>query len=251
MFRLGAEWAVRLPRRSVAVPLLEHEQRWLPALAAKLPIAIPAPARVGHPGEGYPWNWSVVPWLRGTTADITPPDEDQAEPLARFLQCLHVAAPLDAPTSRVRGVPLTQRAAVVEERLHRLESRTSVVTPAVWRAWQHALEAPWEGESTWIHGDLHARNVLVDHGTISGIIDWGDIASGDKATDLAAIWMLLPSTACRQRSMAAYPDRSEALWARALGWAVLFGALLLETGLEDHPRHARMGELTLRRIAAE
>ena len=251
MFRLGTELAVRLPRRSVAAPLLAHEQRWLPALSTRLPIAIGAPVRIGRPGEGYPWHWSVVPWIRGTAADVTPPDDDQAEALALFLHCLHIEPPPDAPRSRVRGVPLAHRAAVVEDRLRRLESRTSIVTGSVWKAWRHALEAPWEGDATWIHGDLHARNVLVDDGSISGVIDWGDIASGDKATDLAAIWMLLPGAASRRRAMEAYPDGSEKLWARARGWAVSFGALLLDTGLEDHPRHARMGEATLRRVVEE
>ena len=35
-------------------------------------------------------------------------------------------------------------------------------------------------------------------------IDWGDMASGDRATDLAAIWMLLPSRESRERAMAEY-----------------------------------------------
>ncbi|WP_413470348.1 hypothetical protein [[Phormidium] sp. LEGE 05292] len=30
----------------------------------------------------------------------------------------------------------------------------------------------------------------MENGVITGIIDWGDITAGDKATDLAAIWML-------------------------------------------------------------
>jgi len=250
MFRLGTRWAVRLPRRAAAARLITSEQRWLPSLASALPIAIPAPVRIGLPGNGYPWNWSIVPWIPGATADVEPPAEDQAERLAHFLNVLHVEAPGDAPTSHVRGVPLARRAAVVQERLHRLESRTSLVTPAVWRAWNSALEAPWEGESTWLHGDLHAKNVLVDQGSISGIIDWGDLAAGDKATDLAAIWMVLPSAKSRDDAMAAYLDTSESLWARARGWAVAFGALLLETGLVDHPRHARMGGLTLDRISS-
>ncbi len=251
MFRLGTALAVRLPRRAAAVPLLTHEQRWLPALSPRLPIAIAAPVRIGRPGDGYPWHWSVVPWLPGTAADIAPPDEDQAEPLAFFLTCLHVAPPPDAPRSEVRGVPLSKRAAVVEDRLRRLQAKTTVVTKSVWEAWREALEVPWDGEATWIHGDLHARNVLVEDGSITGVIDWGDITSGDKATDLASIWMLLPSAASRRRAMEAYPDRSEELWARARGWAILFGALLLDTGLQDHPRHARMGELTMRRVAGE
>ena len=41
MFRLGDALAIRMPRRAVAAPLILNEQRWLPALAARLPIPIP------------------------------------------------------------------------------------------------------------------------------------------------------------------------------------------------------------------
>ena len=37
MFRLGEDLAVRLPRREIAGPLIVHEQKWLPELAARLP----------------------------------------------------------------------------------------------------------------------------------------------------------------------------------------------------------------------
>jgi aminoglycoside phosphotransferase (APT) family kinase protein len=46
---------VRLPRRQAAVPLIESEQRWLPELAPRLPLAIPTPVRVGRPSERFPW----------------------------------------------------------------------------------------------------------------------------------------------------------------------------------------------------
>lgn len=249
MFRLGSDFAVRLPRRAIAERLLSREQRWLPMLAGKLPIPVPVPLRCGRPGEGYPFNWSVVPWLDGAAADAVPPDEEQAERLARFLECLHAAAPHDAPASQFRGVPLLQRAEMVETRLRRIEARTSALPSAIWRMWHQALEAPAGFDRVWIHGDLHARNVLVDNGAISGIIDWGDMTAGDMATDLASIWMLFTSAGSRRAAIAAYPHRSEATWARARGWAILFGALLLDTGLDGHRRHARMGTLTLSRVA--
>jgi aminoglycoside phosphotransferase (APT) family kinase protein len=44
---------------------------------------------------------------------------------------------------------------------------------------------------------------------------------------------------------------SEATLQRAKGWAVVFGVILLDTGLVDHPRHAVMGERTLRRVAED
>ncbi len=35
LFRVGADHLARLPRRAVAVPLIEHEARWLPTLAPR------------------------------------------------------------------------------------------------------------------------------------------------------------------------------------------------------------------------
>ncbi len=251
MFRLGDQLAVRLPRRQVAVALLEHEQTWLPQLAPYLPIAVPTPCRRGQPSAVYPWPWSIVPWLTGRTADQAAPAADQAIRLAAFLQALHRPAPAQAPHNPVRGVPLSQRAPMVEERLNRLATQTDLITPPIWQIWQEALQAPIDVAATWLHGDLHARNVLVEDGAIVGIIDWGDLTAGDRATDLAAIWMLFADPLARQQAIAAYGQVSRATRQRALGWAILFGAVLLDSGRIDHPQHAAMGESLLRRLAED
>jgi len=47
MVRIGDDLVARLPRRTVAVELLLHEQRWLPELAPRLPLPIPVPVRAG------------------------------------------------------------------------------------------------------------------------------------------------------------------------------------------------------------
>ena len=248
IFRLGGAMSVRLPRRLASVAMLEHEQRWLRTIAPQLPIPVPAPLRIGKADHQYPWPWSVVPWLSGETADLAPLRADQAKPLARFLRALHVAAPADAPKNPARGVPLQQRAAAVEERMQRLARKTALVGSTVSKAWESALEAPPAELATWFHGDLHPQNVLVEDGKLTGAIDWADIAAGDSATDLASIWMLLPTIAARETAIAEYGAVSPATWSRAIGWAINLGTLLLETGLVDNPRHAAIGELTLRRI---
>ena len=248
IFRLGAGMAVRLPRRLASVAMLEHEQHWLPTIARHLPIPVPAPLRIGKPGDQYPWPWSIVPWLSGETADLAPLRADQAKPLAGFLRALHVAAPADAPRNPARGVPIQQKAAVVEKRIQRLGQKTSLVTSTVTKVWESALQAPPAELVTWFHGDLHPQNVLTEDGELTGVIDWADIAAGDSATDLASIWMLLPTVAARESAMAEYGSVSAATWLRALGWAVDLGTLLLEAGLVDNPRHAKIGELTLQRI---
>jgi aminoglycoside phosphotransferase (APT) family kinase protein len=247
MYRLGNDLLVRLPRRQVAVSLLEHEQVWLPLLADRLPIPIPVPVRVGRPSPTYPWPWSILPWLRGTAADLEPPANEQAETWTEFLRALHRPAPSNAPPNAVRGVPLSQRVQAIEERLHRLRRITTNITPSIHETWHQALAAPEAGQPRWLHGDLHTRNILVKGGAFTGVIDWGDVTSGDVATDLASIWMLFDDPSIRARCLAGY-GASEELLARARGWAIVFGAFLLDTGLVDHPRHAAMGEAIFRRL---
>lgn len=250
IFRLGDRFSVRLPRRQVAAVLIKHEQTWLPQLP-KLPLPVPTPYRLGHPGQGYPWRWSVLPWLTGVTADQQEPDRHQAQRFGAFLRSLHVPAPPNAPSNPFRGVPLHHRAAFVEERMQRLGQKSNPIDPDIKHIWQQALNAPMDVEATWIHGDLHPRNVLVEEGAIAGIIDWGDMTAGDCATDLAAIWMLFSHPEVRQQAIATYGDASEATLQRARGWAVFFGVVLLDTGLVDNPRYAVIGERTLRRIAED
>jgi aminoglycoside phosphotransferase (APT) family kinase protein len=251
MFRLGDRRAVRLPRRALAAPLIAHEQAWLPRLAPQLSLPVPAPERVGAPALGYPWAWSVLPWLAGAPADQHPPAPGQALVFAAFLRSLHTPAPADAPPNPVRGVPLAQRQAAVEVRMERLAQRTDLVGPPIVAIWRAALAAPIDTPPTWLHGDLHPRNLLVEAGALSGVIDWGDLTAGDRATDLAAIWMLFDAPQERAAALAAYGNISPATMLRARGWAVLFGLILLETGLADNPRNALIGERTLRRLADE
>jgi aminoglycoside phosphotransferase (APT) family kinase protein len=249
MFRLGDQLSVRLPRRKAAATLIENEQTWLPLLASRLPIPVPTPYRLGNPAKGYPWRWSILPWLPGIAADQEEPHPNQVKLFASFLQSLHIPAPLNAPVNAVRGVPLIQRAASVEERMQRLETKTNLITQKIRNTWNMALNAPIDVEAKWLHGDLHSRNILVENGAIAGIIDWGDITSGDIATDLASIWMIFSDRNVRQQAIAEYGNVSDATLQRALGWAILFGVVLLDTGLVDNPRHAVMGERTLRRVS--
>jgi hypothetical protein len=53
-FRLGEELVARFPRRQLAVELLANEARWLPDLARRLPLPIPAPGLHGEGGARLP-----------------------------------------------------------------------------------------------------------------------------------------------------------------------------------------------------
>jgi aminoglycoside phosphotransferase (APT) family kinase protein len=223
--RLGDQLLVRLPRRAVAAELVRNEQRWLPVLAPRLPLAVPVPVRTGVPAMGYPWYWSIVPYLPGLVAAACPPADpaETASVLGGFLGALHVPAPPEAPANPVRGVPLASRDGAFTARVRQLGG--AIDGTAAMRAWQVAVAAPpWDRPPVWLHGDLHPANILVSEGRISGVIDFGDITSGDPATDLAVAWMLLPGH-CHETFLAAYgeaggPPPGASTRARARGWAL-------------------------------
>jgi len=268
MFRLGDDLLVRLPRRAIAAQLLRNEQRCLPALAPHLPLPIPAPLHVGRSMFGYPCSFSVLPWLAGAAADLRYPDSDQASVLGRFLQVLHAQVDIaqvdidawpaieQAPENAVRGVPLAHRDAAVTERLERLKTLSAAQLPVavIQQLWQAALAAPVAARSVWLHGDLHARNVLVKDGKLAAIIDWGDITAGDAATDLASFWMLFADASARAEGLSCY-GATEDLVTRAKGWACSFATLLLDSsiahdGTVEHQRHYEMGCVTFANLLA-
>lgn len=248
-YRLGKDKAVRVPRRALAAKLIQIEQRWLSELAPSLPLPIPAPLHIGSRVDFYPWPWSIVPWFDGKPADLEAPGRDAALTLAGFLNALHKPAPPDAPENAFRAPPLSSRASAVAPRIERLKEKTDVITRDLEALWQEALATPTDIAPTWVHGDLHARNVLVKEGQISAVIDWGDMASGDRATDLASIWMLFEGRNARKQAIKNIGSLTDATWLRAKGWAFSFGVLLLDSGLVDNPRHAEMGRRTLVRLA--
>ena len=248
MFRLGEHHTVRLPRRAAAVPLVVSEQRWLPDLAADLPIAIPVPERCGVPGEGYPWPWSVLPYLPGRSV-LSLLDEGGAlaDPVAdagllgRFHVAFHRPAPPDAPANPVRGVPLPQ----VEERLLARLTQIGDDLPGgldaatIRRRWDRAVGAPpWQGPPRWIQGDPHPGNLLTDGTRITAVVDFGDITGGDPATDLAAAWLVFDADARAAYREVVRPDADT--WLRAQGWALVMGVAMLATSA-DNPPYERLG----------
>ncbi|GAA2243818.1 aminoglycoside phosphotransferase family protein [Kitasatospora cystarginea] len=245
--RLGEKFLVRLPRRAKAAELVAHEQRWLPELATRLPLPVPAAVRVGRPTAQYPWSWSVVPFLPGRIAARTAPDDlrSAATALGGFLAALHTPAPPDAPVNPFRGIPLAGRAEGVLNGLAHVADAAD--RAAAQRVWETAAAAPaWDGPPLWLHGDLHPANILVDHGRISAVIDFGDVTSGDPATDLSVAWMLFTAeqrAALRQ----AYGHADDATWERARGWALALSLVFL-THSADNPLMGGIGERVFRAV---
>jgi aminoglycoside phosphotransferase (APT) family kinase protein len=256
LFRVGDRLVARMPRREPSATVILHEQRWLPLLAPRLPLPIPYPERTGHSALGYPYSWTVVPFLPGTPATDADSLDLAAAAVAvgAFLGALHVPAPPDAPLNPFRGVPLPSRAPQFAENLRLVGG--AVDGDAVLRVWDSALSAPrYAGPPVWLHGDLHPANILVADGQVSGVIDFGDITSGDPAVDLAVAWMLLPlswhdafrAAYAAARAGVAGGAIDDGLWLRARGWALNFGIVYLAHSA-DNPQLLAVGRRTLERI---
>jgi aminoglycoside phosphotransferase (APT) family kinase protein len=250
LYRLGSELVVRLPRRTVAAELIEHEQRWLPSIAARVSVAVPAPVRIGRSSDGFPWHWSISPWLEGELASRTSFADhgSLAADLATFVAELHTPAPAEAPANPVRGVPLASRDKAVRERL------SSGLVPRaedVAQLWDAAVATePWTSPPVWLHGDLHPANILVRNGRLAAVIDFGDLTGGDPATDLATAWLTFDPDG-RARFRAAL-DRGksnygDATWARARGWAITMGTALVTSSADNPAMHA-MGVHALEQV---
>ena len=214
LYRLGPELVVRLPVTDAKAATLAKEREWLPRLAPHLPLAVPVPVAEGAPGEGYPCSWSVYEWLSGVDGTAGP-IADPAPQLAAFVRALQAVDVNGAPAGR--GVSLAERDAAFRASLTRLPP--DLDRSAALAGWESALRAPpWPGPPVWAHGDLDARNVLVEGGRLVAVIDWGSSGVGDPACEAMVAWKLVP--AGQRDAFRAELDVDDATWERARGWAL-------------------------------
>jgi len=249
IFRLGSDLTVRLPRRRVSAEHVRNEHQWLPVMAPHLPLAVPVPLGRGVPGEGYPWHWTVCPWLTGEIAALTRVADlgRAATSLARFIAALQAIDPAGGSVHEFRGVSLaahdhnTRASAAVLR--HSLD-----VNPQL-EVWEAALAAPaWTGQPVWIHGDLHPANMLVKDHELSAVIDFGLLGVGDPACDLMVAWTYLSADSRDVfRSALAVDD---ATWSRGRGWALQSG-LRAAAYSADNPVLGDIGRYTLAEVRAD
>ncbi|WP_091330320.1 aminoglycoside phosphotransferase family protein [Micromonospora aurantiaca (nom. illeg.)] len=238
-FHLGPELLVRLPSAAEYALAVDKEHLWLPALADRLPLPIPAPLAKGEPGAGYPYPWSIYRWLDGETAAV----DRIADPvrfaldLAGFLSALQDVDAAGGPQPGVhnwfRGGTLRTYDKKVEHALLALDGRVDAAL--VREIWARAVGARWDGVDRWFHGDIASGNLLLAHGRLAAVIDFGTCGVGDPACDLAIAWTLLSV-----EGRAAFRERlsvDDATWARGRGWA-LWKTLSTYSRTVDDPEDA-------------
>lgn len=230
MWRLGDELAVRMQRMDATPEFQLKERRWLPVLGPRLPLPVPTPVRFGEPSERFPKHWTVMTWVPGEPLDHGSISRGihAADALADFLRALHVEAPAEAPVVADRGGHPGDCADGFENFLQAVAPDD--VAAGIRAVWDDAVAAPvWDGPPVWVHGDLHPANAVVSDGTLSGIVDFGDMCAGDPAWDLAAAWVLLPAGTAA-RFFDTYARADEAAIRRARGLAAMKSLFLMLMG---------------------
>jgi len=233
LFRLGDDLLVRLPRQPGGSAVIDKEARWLPHVAAALPVPVPRIVAVGEPDLGYPERWSVVSWIDGQTPDISVDGpRGVSDGLARDLaDVVRALGELEVPEGALtdpalrwyRGEPLaamdaTTRAYLADCRQLR---GLDLDLNACLEIWEATVALPATNEAVtprWLHGDLLAENLLVRNGRLAAVLDFGGLAVGDPTVDLILGWEVLdPASRELFRSLLGV---DEVTWLRGRAWAL-------------------------------
>jgi aminoglycoside phosphotransferase (APT) family kinase protein len=238
-FRLGQDMSVRLPSGAVYSPQVDKEHQWLPKLARQVPLPIPEPVGRGVPDFGYPWPWSVYRWLNGRPAATSAIADlcQFAADLADFLAALYRIDPAGGPPggehSCFRGGPVAVWDDQTRAAIRSLDGQIDAGRAT--QVWETALAADWHGPPVWVHGDVSTANLLIDHGRLSAVIDFGCSAVGDPACDTVIAWTLL--TGESRRIFQARLPVDDGTWARGRGWALWKALIILAQEDDPETRH--------------
>lgn len=243
-------WAFRFPRREIALPLVARELAVLPLVAPLLPVPVPVPTFVGQETARFPRPFFAYRSLPGVEPADARLSEDErvsiGAELGRFLRVLHARETLEA-VDPARALPvdvngradMAARVPRARENLAKLQELGLWTAPAAVERILASAEAlpPSTSALVLVHGDLHLRHVLVEGGSISGVIDWGDVCRADPCIDLTLVWSLL-SPAGRARFLAEYGPVTAEQHLRSRVLALVLDSMLVRYAHDSG--HARL-----------
>lgn len=109
---------------------------------------------------------------------------------------LHRIDPGDAPFRR--EVPLLDRM-LAEFRQAAEQFGLEGLRPGL--EWLEAHRPPHEGDVRIVHGDFHPVNVMVEHDTVTGVLDWPNVGLADRHADLGFSLFLVEAEAAEPRGL--------------------------------------------------
>lgn len=239
---------VRLPLRAEAAAALDTERTASRELLGRTRFATPEVVATGHPGQGYPFSWTVVRLLPGTPADQvdTAASEQLARDLAEFVRGVRTL-PLRGRrfSGAGRGGDLHRHDAWVAECLQRSEDLLDV--PALRELWSRFRALPHVSADVVTHGDLVPGNLLLDDaGRLTAVLDVGGLGPADPALDLIAGWHLFDRPAREVFHTACGAEELDRV--RGQAWAFVQSVGLVWYYVDSHPGMSSLGARTLARV---
>lgn len=98
----------------------------------------------------------------------------------------------------------------------------------------------------WVHGDVALGNVLVVEGKLAGVIDFGQVAIGDPACDLAIAWTYLRGESREAFRRLVGTDRDT--WHRGRAWAMWKSAIVAAGLTESNADERAASRQTLHEV---
>jgi aminoglycoside phosphotransferase (APT) family kinase protein len=249
-FRLGEQLAVRIPSSADYATQPEKEYRWLPILAPKLSVAIPLPVALGAASALVPWPWTVCQWLQGTPASELNGEVLQklAARLAAFLCELQAIDASGGPSAGAHSFFRGDHPSIYDS-----QARSAIAALAdqldaekALRIWETGIATRWDRSPVWVHGDVAAGNLLIREGDLSAVIDFGCLAIGDPACDLAIAWTLF-DPASREIFRRELP-LDDATWERGRAWALWKAAIVAAGKIQTNAIEAASAWHTLHAV---
>ncbi|MFJ5642110.1 phosphotransferase [Streptomyces sp. NPDC093223] len=191
----GADWILRLPRRSRSADRIAVEAAVLAAVGPALPVAVPrwehadrafiAYRRLGGAPAGFE-DPAALRYAWHPAAGGGRPGTGYVTSLAATLAALHRVPVEEAADA---GVPPREPGLVRDDLARTLtDARTAVPLPERWYAhWRSWLDDDrhWAHRARLTHGDMHPGHTLVGPGSdaVTGVLDWTNAAFDDPAAD--------------------------------------------------------------------
>ena len=248
-FRLGDAYCVRLPTAKRYEAQLDREASFLSEYASALAVDVPTKLHTYASTHDFPFRWSTRKWVPGKR--LANFDEGNVKRLAQFLhQLWDLPVPVSGTAQYRPGVENFWRGSGLDriEPSFRDACRLlpDVISAPAGHLWEQAKSTQTDAEPRFLHGDLSPDNLVASGRRLTGVIDWGLVAYGDPACDLAIAWRefdadireaffdrLLPSAGLRIRG------KAWAVWKLSL----LAAGLAKESGSDPVVALGRLAEI--------
>jgi len=200
VLEVNGELIFRFPMRDDVIPYLQNELRLLPLLEQALSTPIPHFDYIGHGDANYPYMFVGYRKLGGVALEDESITSEQlvalTPALATFLSELHSFPVEQAIQAGVQEHTPGQWRERYQGRYEDLQRRVFPLLDEELRMksawlWEDFLDdrALFVFQPVLIHCDLACEHILCDleHGRLTGVIDWGDATIGDPTMDFVGL----------------------------------------------------------------